>query len=204
MRALLPEFQPAQVNSHLLRTFFGDQIWMKSLLKEITPVESVLADHETPQKYWRVYFASISFLLTPDPYLLPEDIPSNAPLHLSSDYSILFPKLRQTPSLPLITEMRPYPSSSRPYLLAQAIQSTYYDQKSPYVSDEDERDPSPVTGWPASSTRRVMPSFAGHGSLSDVMDDLLPLRLSLASNEPSNTNDVSVKVLSWWKDTGKG
>ncbi|KAJ7710961.1 hypothetical protein B0H17DRAFT_1027931 [Mycena rosella] len=174
----------------------------------------------------------IAFLLTPNPYLLPEDIPSDAPStappppdtarltlqHIVPQMApnlIIAPHNRDVRLSP--TDMRPsayllhffyacailkrWGQSSRPYLLARDIQSAYYNRESPYVSDEDERDPPAVTGWPASSSRGL-PPFGGHRSLSDVMDDLLSLHLLSTSNEPLNTKDASVKVLSWLNDTG--
>jgi hypothetical protein len=92
--------------------------------------------------------------------------------------------------------------SSRPYLFARGIQSAYYDRESPYVSDEDERDPPAVTGWPASTSRRDLPQFGGSRSLSDVMDDLLSLHLLSTFNEPSNTNDTSAWELTRWLPHG--
>ncbi|KAJ7125904.1 hypothetical protein C8R44DRAFT_913091 [Mycena epipterygia] len=175
----------------------------------------------------------IAFLFTPNPYLLPDDISSHAPLTAPRPPNTARLTLQHiVPQMPpnLIiaphnrdvrlssTDMRPstyllhffyacailkrWGQSSRPYLLVRDIQSAYYDRESPYVSGEDERDPPAVTGRPASSSRRGLPPFGGHRSLSDVMDNLLSLHLLLTSSEPSNMNDASGKVLSWLNGTG--
>ncbi|KAJ7440622.1 hypothetical protein FB451DRAFT_1300036 [Mycena latifolia] len=173
----------------------------------------------------------IAFLPTPNPYLLPDDIPSyalptapptpdTARLTLQHivpqvvpnltiaphNRDVRLPSTGMPPSAYLLhffyacVILKRWGHSSRSYLSATDIQNAYYDRESPYVSDEDARDPPVVTGWPASSSRGL-PQFGRSRSLSDVMDDLLSLHLSSTSNEPSNTND-SVKVLSWLKDTG--
>ncbi|KAJ7066412.1 hypothetical protein C8F01DRAFT_1123166 [Mycena amicta] len=168
----------------------------------------------------------IAFMLTPNRYLLPEDIPSRGPLTAPpptrkltlQNICPLHPPdsefARHNLDLALFrTDSQPsaflldffYASAimqrwgkSQTSLLAKDIQDVYYACDTPSVSG-DETEIRTLTG-PAGSSRHHSTPLSENRSLSDVMDELLFLHLRSPSKGPSDLPNVSAKVMSWLKD----
>ncbi|KAJ6632352.1 hypothetical protein B0H10DRAFT_2206719 [Mycena sp. CBHHK59/15] len=168
----------------------------------------------------------IAFLMTPNLYLLPDDIPSNALPPPPPDVPRLTLQhiIPQAGPIPLIaphnkdarlspTDMGPsayllhffytcavlqrWGQLSRPYLEAKDIQAAYYVRESPYVSDSDKEE-SRSGRSRRSLARRDLPTSAGSRSFSDIMDQLLLLHSRVVpSEEPLRKREASGKVLAW-------
>ncbi|KAJ7066413.1 hypothetical protein C8F01DRAFT_700842 [Mycena amicta] len=170
----------------------------------------------------------IAFMPTPNPYLLPEDIPSRDPLAappptrrltLQHIYPLVGPNLLIAPhnhDIRVISHnMEPsaylmhffyacailqrWGKSSRVYLLDEDIQDAYYDCKTPFASPVEPKFPK-QTHPTAGSSHHGATSSTENRSLSDVMDELLLLHSIWHSREPTDVPDVTGKVLSWLEE----